>query len=68
MKTNVGLVDRIVRILLALLLGWLYFTDRVIGTWGIVLLIIAIIFLLTGLIGYCALYTPLKISTCKKKV
>lgn len=67
MNCNMGALDRIIRIVLALVLGWLYFADRVTGTWGIVLLVIGIILVLTGLVGYCGLYRLLKISTCKPK-
>lgn len=68
MKRNMGTLDRVLRILVALILGALYLFDVVQGTLGIVLLIIAGILLVTGLIGYCHLYTLLGISTqCKKE-
>jgi len=37
------------------------------GTLGIVLLVAAAIFVLTSLVGFCPLYAPFGISTCKKK-
>jgi hypothetical protein len=43
--------------------GWLYFTDRIPGTLGVVLLIVAIMFLATSFIGVCPAYLPFKIST-----
>ena len=67
MKKNMGGADRIIRILLAVIVGLLYFTDRITGTAAIILGIIAIIFLLTSFAGTCPLYIPLKISTTKKK-
>ena len=67
MKKNLGSTDRIVRIILAVILAALYFTNVVSGTLGTILLILAIILLLTSLISFCPLYFPLGISTLKKK-
>ncbi len=67
MKKNVGSADRIIRIILAIVFAILYFAKIVTGTWGIVLLVLAIIFLLTALISFCPLYVIFGINTCKKK-
>jgi len=67
MTKNMGGADRIIRILLAIIVGILYFTDRITGTAGIILGVFAVIFLLTSFVGTCPLYIPLKISTKKKK-
>jgi hypothetical protein len=67
MKKNMGSIDKIVRIVLALVVVVLYFTNVVSGTLGIVLLVVAGIFVLTSLISFCPLYLPFGISTCKKK-
>lgn len=67
MKKNMGKVDRILRIVIAILIGILYFTNTITGTLGIVLLAVAVIFLLTGLISFCPLYLPLGIRTNKSK-
>jgi hypothetical protein len=66
MNKNMGTVDRVVRTLLALLAGWLYFTGRVGGTLGIVLVVVAVVFLLTSLVGVCPGYLPFGISTRKQ--
>lgn len=66
MKLNMGTADRIVRILAALAIAVLYFTNLISGTTAMVLLIVAGIFILTSFIGVCPLYLPLKISTRKK--
>jgi len=63
MKKNMGTADRTVRILVALAIGYLYFSGRVGGTLGIILLIVAVVFLLTSLVGSCPGYIPLKFST-----
>ncbi len=67
MVKNMGGVDRVIRILLAIVIGILYFTDRITGTATIILGIITIVFLLTSFVGTCPLYIPLKISTKKKE-
>ncbi|HSH19459.1 MAG TPA: DUF2892 domain-containing protein [Draconibacterium sp.] len=67
MKKNLGSFDRIVRLLLAALFVILYFTQPVTGTLGILLLIVAGIFVITSLAGVCPLYLMLKIKTIKSK-
>ena len=67
MKRNMGTADRIIRILIAALLAYLYFSKKVTGTWGIVLLVVAVVFVLTSLIGICPLYSILGINSCKRK-
>lgn len=66
MKKNMGKVDKIVRLVLALLFSGLYFAGIVSGTVGLVLMILAIVFLLTSLVGFCPLYAPFGLSTCAK--
>lgn len=66
MKKNVGTIDTIIRLILVLLIGILYFTDVIGGTLAIVLGIIAVILLVTGLVGFCPLYLLMGISTSKK--
>ncbi len=66
MKKNMGTADRAVRTLIALVIGFLYFTDRISGTLAIVLGIVAVVFLLTSLVGHCPAYGPLGMSTCGK--
>lgn len=67
MKKNMGTIDKIVRIVLALVVAVLFFTNVLTGVLGIVLLVLAGVFLLTSLISFCPLYLPFGISTCKKK-
>jgi hypothetical protein len=65
MKKNMGNTDRIIRAIAAVVLAVLYFTGTIIGTLGIVLLIIAGILLATSLVSVCPLYIPFKLSTRK---
>jgi hypothetical protein len=67
MKKNVGSTDKIIRILIAILIGVLYYNETIKGTTAIILLIFAIIFLITSFISFCPLYVPFGISTSKKK-
>jgi hypothetical protein len=67
MKKNMGTIDRLVRILLAVIVGLLYFTGNITGTAAIVLGIIAVSLILTSSVSLCPLYSVLGISTIKKK-
>ncbi len=67
MKKNIGTTDKIIRVVLAIVFAVLYYTDTVTGTWGLVLAILAIVFLLTSLLSFCPLYPLLGINTKKKK-
>lgn len=67
MKTNMGGIDRIARVIIAIVFATLYFTNVVTGVLGIVLLVLGGVFVLTSAIGFCPLYLPLGISTCPRK-
>ena len=68
MKKNMGVIDRVVRIILAAAVAVLYFTDVINGTLAIILGILALIFLVTSIISFCPLYLPFGLSTvCKKE-
>jgi hypothetical protein len=67
MKQNMGSVDRIIRIIVAAALAWLYFSGTVMGTIGLILVVLGGIFVLTSLIGFCPLYTIFGIRTSPKK-
>jgi hypothetical protein len=64
MKKNMGSTDRIIRFILAAIFIALYFTDTVTGIWGIVLLVLAGVFILTSFVSFCPLYAPFGLSTC----
>ena len=66
MKKNMGSADRAVRIVIALAIGFLYFSGRIGGTLAVVLGIVAVAFLVTSLVGWCPGYLPFGLSTCKK--
>ena len=62
MKSNVGGIDRLLRIVAGLVLIALAATGTV-GMWGW----IGVVPLLTGLIGWCPVYPLLGINTCPMK-
>ncbi|HAR72277.1 YgaP family membrane protein [Empedobacter falsenii] len=67
MKKNMGTFDKSIRLLIAIILVVLYFTNVISGTLGIIALIIAGVFILTSLLSFCPLYTVLGFNTCEKK-
>jgi hypothetical protein len=67
MSKNMGTVDKVVRILAAVIIAGLYFANIISGTVAIILLILAGIFILTSFMSFCPLYLPFGISTRKKK-
>lgn len=66
MKKNMGSLDRIIRVVVAAVIGILYFTGQITGTLAIVLGILAIVFVLTSVMSFCPLYWPFGLSTCGK--
>ena len=66
MKRNMGNLDRIIRLVIAAVFAYLYFAGVVTGTVGIILLVLAVVFVLTSVVAFCPLYAPFKISTLKK--
>lgn len=66
MKANMGSTDKIIRILAAVIIAGLYFTDLISGSTATILLIIAGVFILTSVISICPMYIPFGISTKAK--
>lgn len=62
-----GNTDKIIRLILAAVFGYLYFSGTVTGTLGLVLVVLGGVFVLTSLVGFCPLYTLLGINTCPAK-
>jgi hypothetical protein len=67
MKKNMGSADRGIRILLAIIMGGLYFTNTVTGAFGVVLLVLAVVFLLTSFVSFCPLYSIFGFNTNKTR-
>ena len=63
MKQNMGLADRSLRLLIAVILGFLYFSDAVTGGWQISAGIVSCIFAATAVAGICPFYTLFGFNT-----
>ncbi len=66
MKKNMGSLDRSLRVIIALVITLLYYNEMIKGTLGMVLLVLAIVFVLTSLVSFCPLYALFKLNTCKR--
>jgi hypothetical protein len=67
MEKNVGKLDKLARVAIALVFVGLYFSGIISGVLGYVLLAVAGVMILTGLVNFCPLYTLLGMNTCKRK-
>jgi K+-transporting ATPase A subunit len=67
MRKNMGLIDKLIRLALAIVVAVLIFTGQLSGAAAIILGIFAAVFVGTSLIGSCPLYLPFKIDTRGKK-
>lgn len=67
MKKNMGTTDKIIRLIVAIVFAVLYFTNTVTGTFGLILVILGAVFVLTSLVSFCPLYLPFGINTCSTK-
>lgn len=66
MKRNMGIADRLIRIVLAAVVAMLYFAHQLSIVAAVILGILAVVFLVTGIVGVCPLYLPFGISTRRK--
>ena len=66
MKKNMGTIDKAIRIVVAVVIAVLFYTGVISGTVGIVLLVLAAVFVVVSLISFCPLYLPFGINTGKK--
>ncbi|WP_397302327.1 DUF2892 domain-containing protein [Nonlabens ulvanivorans] len=67
MKKNLGNIDRTVRVLFAVIVSILFFTNVITGTLGIILLIVGGVLLATSFMNFCPLYAVLGINSCPVK-
>jgi len=61
-----GTIDKVIRLLVAVVVLILYFTHVITGTLAVVLLILAAVFVVTSFIGFCPLYVPFGFNSGKK--
>ncbi|MCB0044871.1 MAG: DUF2892 domain-containing protein [Caldilineaceae bacterium] len=63
MQPNMGIADRLIRVVIALVFVVVYFMGLLPGWLSLTLLILGLVFLATAIVGYCPLYWPFKFST-----
>jgi Inner membrane protein YgaP-like, transmembrane domain len=63
MNKNVGTIDRVVRAVIGVAAVIGAFSVGLTSVWGIVLAVVAVIALVTAIVGFCPLYRLLGIST-----
>jgi len=66
MKKNMGGLDRWSRIVIAIIVAYLFYIQYITGTAAIVLLVLAVVFAITGFINFCPLYKVFGIDTYNK--
>ncbi len=66
MKPNMGITDKAIRVIAAVIIVILYLTNLISGTVAIILLVLAGVFILTSFMGFCPLYLPFGLSTKKR--
>jgi len=66
-EKNVGMIDRVIRIVLGILLLYLFVINMVVAPWSYLVALIGLILLVTGVIGSCPLYSVLGMNTLGKK-
>ncbi|HEY3390782.1 MAG TPA: DUF2892 domain-containing protein [Prolixibacteraceae bacterium] len=67
MKKNMGVIDKTIRVIVAAVIALLYYLGIISGTLAIVLMIFAIIFIVTSIVGFCPVYPILGMNTRKKE-
>ena len=67
MKPNMGMIDKVVRLIVVVIIAGLYFTGQLTGLAAIILGVVAFAFLVTSIIGWCPIYAPFGLSTRKKE-
>lgn len=65
MKKNMGFLDRGLRIMLAVTFSVLYLTDVITGSAGVVVMVFSSVLLATSVVGFCPLYLPFRLKTCR---
>jgi hypothetical protein len=60
---NIGSIDKVIRILISAIIGFLFYSHVIEGAVAIILLILAAVFVLTSFVGTCPLYLPFGINT-----
>jgi hypothetical protein len=65
-EKNVGMIDRVIRIILGIILLYLFVVNMVAAPWSYLVALIGLILLVTGVVGTCPLYSMLGMNTLGK--
>jgi len=65
MSANEASWDRIARVVIGAVLLFLGFGSTIGGAVGVIVGLVGVVLVVTGLVGFCPLYTVLKINTNK---
>ena len=67
MKKNMGTIDKILRVIIAIVIAVLYYMDLIVSdTLSAVVLFLAAILLITSLLNFCPLYFVFGINSCNR--
>ena len=67
MPKNMGIIDRVLRIIVAGVLGYCAWSPILNGTSAYIAAGLGVVMLLTSSIAFCPLYLPIKLNTGAKK-
>lgn len=67
MKTNMGMLDRSLRVLAAIVLAVLTYTGTITGNVAIAAWVVSAIFVLTSVVSFCPIYRVIGIDTCQTR-
>ena len=67
MRKNVGSIDKLVRLLIAIALIVLFYLEIITGTLGIIALVLALVLSITSLVSFCPIYALFGLSSCEKE-
>jgi hypothetical protein len=68
MKKNVGTIDKVIRIVFAIVVITLFLTNVISGVFGIVLLAVSAILVITTMLGVCPLYMVMRLNSAEKPI
>jgi hypothetical protein len=66
-RKNVGMIDRVIRVILGIILLNLFLVNMVAAPWSYLVALIGLILLMTGIVGSCPLYSMLGMNTLERK-
>ena len=66
MKKNIGSIDKVIRVLIAVLIAFLYYLNVISGTLGFILIAISVVLVITSFISFCPLYHFVGLKSTKK--